>query len=676
MIRLAFIGAGQMAHHHVLALSKTGCPVTVVGIHDRIAERADELAALAHSRRFESLEDLLASTNPDIVHVCTPPETHFDAAHAALSAGAHVYVEKPFARTSGEARELLAIADHRRLIVCAGHQLLRDPAFERLIAASPRLGTLTQVDSHFTFHPAKFVVGRSGAALLARALIDILPHPLYALVAALERWGTPRAPIALEWARADATDVQAILRAGDLVGRLSVSLRARPIASSLTLIGTEGSLSCDFVRSIVIGAGNPGTEALEKVVNPVIEGVQLISRTTRSVANRLQAGASYPGLAQSIGAFHRAVATGGVSPLSPAHLLRVTEVFEKLVSRIDAAAHRGRSATVRATADPEHRLTVVTGARGFLGAEISRKLPHVRGIGRGGWADGVNVDEWVPTDLSNGLRPDALAGADVVVHAAAETAGGYAEHRRNTVEATNHLLRAMHDAGVRRLLLVSSLSVIRPPRTGWERQDELTARPADPTSLGPYTWGKARQEALAMEEAARLGIAVKIVRPGALLDRRNPSLPGLMGRRLVGRWHLGLGRPSLPIAVCDVEHCANAIAWCVHHFDEAPPVVNLFDPALATRRDLLAAMRRQGWTGRVCWVPISVLAIGVSAARTLLALLHGRLPTRLDVWSVLRPRRYDARLASALLNASRHESFLQGRVATAVPGDQPAGDAS
>ena len=51
------------------------------------------------------------------------------------------------------------------------------------------------------------------------------------------------------------TDLQAILRAGDLVGRLSVSLRARPVASSLTLTGTRGSLTCDFVRSIVVGAG-------------------------------------------------------------------------------------------------------------------------------------------------------------------------------------------------------------------------------------------------------------------------------------------------------------------------------------------------------------------------------------------------------------------------------------
>ena len=153
------------------------------------------------------------------------------------------------------------------------------------------------------------------------------------------------------------------------------------------------------------------------------------------------------------------------------------------------------------------------------------------------------------------------------------TSGGYDAHQRNTIDATRNLLHAMHADGVSRLVLVSSLSVIRPPRTPWERQDEQTPRPSNPRPLGAYTWGKSLQEELVEREAAALGIATRIIRPGALVDCANPELPGLMGRRLVGRWHLGLGRPDLPIAVCDVEQCAEAIAWCATHFDEAPPVV-------------------------------------------------------------------------------------------------------
>lgn len=661
MLRVAFIGAGQMARHHIEAFARTGVDVSIVGVHDRIAARSDDLAAFAQSRSFTSAAALLADTRPDVVHICTPPAAHFAAALEALEGGAHVYVEKPFARTLSDARALLDLASARRLLVCAGHQLLRDPGFERLMAYVPSLGTLVHVDSHFAFKPATLQAGGGSAPRLAGELIDILPHPLYALISVLERFGDAQAPIALAWAHADAAHVQAILQRGRLIGRLSVSVVARPVASWLTIMGTQGSLTCDFVRSIVVGAGNPGTEALEKVLNPMIEGAQLAGRTAMSVAGRLCGSGSYPGLAESIGGFHCAVASNGPPPLSPAHLMRVTEVFEKLVARIEAASRRSALSRRHSAVPIAEPLTVVTGARGFLGSEISRRLPYVRGIGRSGWPDDAPVHEWVSCDLSTGVRPEALAKAAVVIHAAAETSGGFTEHQRNTIIATRHLLNAMHAAGVHRLVLVSSLSVVRPPRTGWERQDEDTPRPSEPASLGPYTWGKSRQEELVVRDAAALGIETRIIRPGALVDWRDPALPGIMGRRLFGRWHLGLGRPRLPVAACGVEECAAAIAWCAQHFDEAPPVVNLFDPSIATRGDLVTAFRERAWAGRVCWVPISVIALGMTTARTLLALAARRLPTRLDAWSILRPRRFDGRVSATLFDAVRRSGVaLEG----------------
>jgi nucleoside-diphosphate-sugar epimerase len=337
----------------------------------------------------------------------------------------------------------------------------------------------------------------------------------------------------------------------------------------------------------------------------------------------------------------------------------VTGIFESLVARIEASARVVPRASIPACSKPiaprsgSGQLSVVTGARGFLGAAIARELDSVRGVGRGTDSDNLGVHDWVVADLANGLPAQALAGARVVVHAAAETSGGYEAHQRNTIDATRHVLQAMCASGVSRLVLVSSLSVLRPPRTGWEKQDEHTPRPKDSRPLGPYTWGKCLQEELVVNEAAAHGISTRIVRPGALIDWREPALPGLMGRRLIGRWHLGLGRPALPIAVCDVARCAEAIAWVAEHFDDVPAVVNLFDPAVRTRGLLVRRLRAHGWTGRMLWVPISVIAFGLTAARTALALAHGQLPTRLAAWSILRPRRYDARLTTAMFDAVR-----------------------
>ena len=317
-LRVAFIGAGQMARNHLAAIQRLTVPAKLVGVTDCAPRAADQFAALAGIRPSFSIATLLAETRPDVVHVCTPPSSHFEAAYAALDYGAHVYVEKPFALTADDGNGLITLARARRRLMCAGHQLLRDDAFEKLMSRVPELGTVVQVDSHFAFRPARASWGRAGARALAAQAIDILPHPLYTLVDVLERFGTPGAPVELTWALAGSSDLQAVLRAGDVVGRLSVSLRARPVASSLMVTGTRGSLTCDFVRSTLAGTANSGTEALEKILNPMVEGWQLASRTVGSLARRLRAGGSYAGLQPLIEAFYQSIVRDHPSPIAPA----------------------------------------------------------------------------------------------------------------------------------------------------------------------------------------------------------------------------------------------------------------------------------------------------------------------------------------------------------------------
>jgi predicted dehydrogenase/nucleoside-diphosphate-sugar epimerase len=666
-LRVAFIGAGQMARHHASAVRRLDHPARIVGVFDSASDQADSFAALTGARAFPTAEALLRDAQADVVHVCTPPRSHFEVAMAAIESGAHVYVEKPFTLSLAHARELLKAAERGDRLVCAGHQLLRDPAFDRLARSVPDLGSAVQVDSHFAFRPAGMSAARMSPQRLSELLIDVLPHPLYALVSLLERT-VPGSAIELAWAHATDADLQATLRAGDTIGRLSVSLRARPVASSLTFVGTRGTLACDFVRSMIVGVPNPGTEPFEKLLNPMVDGAAAVARTGASVVRRLRSG-GYAGLPELIGAFYQAVATGAPSPTSPSHLVTVTELFEDLAGSIEAAVRPARIEASRSAARTDD-LVAVTGAAGFLGAEIARALPRVRRIGRRPEADGAS-DDFVAADLARGLSPAALEGVDVVVHAAAATSGGFTEHQRNTIDATRHVLAAMHAANVRKLVLVSSLSVLSPPRSVRERQTEDTPRPADPRPYGAYTWGKCLQEALVEKEAGRLGIDVRIVRPGALLDRDDPDLPGLVGRRLFGTWHLGLGRPGLPAAVCDVDTCAAVISWTAMHFDDAPRVVNLFDPAVRTRRDLLRLLRTRGWNGRTIWVPISLLAAGVSAAGTVYSLMQGRRPGSLAAWSVLRPRRYDDTRSTEVLAACHRGERTHRRVPQAEM--QPVG---
>jgi len=652
---VAFVGAGKMARQHLQALRYVAVPHRVLSVYDSSVRAARELAALAGAVAYPSLTALLGDAEPDVVHVCTSAGMHFEAAHQALQAQAHVYVEKPFVDTQDEADVLLRLAAGRNRLVCAGHQLLWDRAFRQWSARAAELAPMRLVDSHFTFNPSRLRLDRAGPTALAEQLLDILPHPLYTLVAALERFGGPD-PVVTSL-MASPTEVAASLGAGKVTGRLFVSLRARPIASTLTASGDGGSVTADFVRSIAFGAGNPGTTSIEKIFNPALEGWQLQSRAAVSLFRRLLAREGYPGLAEILGAFYQAVASGGVSPLPPEHLRSVTALHEEIGEAVRRATRSAKSA--RTALPPAAPVAVVTGARGYLGKEIARYLVRrgfrVRGVGRVADVDDPNVHEWVTADLGETLPAHGLVDAAVVIHAAAETAGGYEAHQRNSIDATRNVLRAMSAAHVRRLVYVSSLAVLRPPRTPWERLNERTPLARSPRKLGPYIWGKCTAEQLVTADAARLGIVPRIIRPAALIDLDHPDLPGRMGRRLFGRWHLGHGRPGLPMAICDVSVAGAVIAWCAECFEDAPPVLNLVDGTRATRRDLLRAFRQRGWPGRVVWVPISLLAALLSAARAVLALARGQWPTRLAAWDILRPRRYDDAVASRVLALSMRD---------------------
>ena len=72
------------------------------------------------AKYFDTLGDLLASSDIDVVVVLTPMTTHAAMTRAALAAGKHVLVEKPMAVNLADARRLLALAKRvRRHLMCA-----------------------------------------------------------------------------------------------------------------------------------------------------------------------------------------------------------------------------------------------------------------------------------------------------------------------------------------------------------------------------------------------------------------------------------------------------------------------------------------------------------------------------------------------------------------------------
>jgi len=121
MLKVAIIGCGKIADSHVSQIQRIeGCEV--VGVCDREPLMALQLCdRFPIPRHFSDASQMIEEAKPDVVHITTPPQTHFDLAKLSLERGCHVYVEKPFTVNEQAARALIALANERHLKITAGH---------------------------------------------------------------------------------------------------------------------------------------------------------------------------------------------------------------------------------------------------------------------------------------------------------------------------------------------------------------------------------------------------------------------------------------------------------------------------------------------------------------------------------------------------------------------------
>lgn len=117
---------------------------------------------------YTDLEPLLANPAVDILILCTPPQTHSPFARAALEAGKHVLVEKPFVPTSAEAEALAALATARGRVLCVYQNRRWDADFltVRGLLRGGALGRIVEFETHFDrFRPAGYAKENWKAAL-------------------------------------------------------------------------------------------------------------------------------------------------------------------------------------------------------------------------------------------------------------------------------------------------------------------------------------------------------------------------------------------------------------------------------------------------------------------------------------------------------------------------------
>lgn len=117
-VKIGMVGVGDISGIYLKNITGLFKEIELVAVCDLVrekAERAKEQYGIP--KIYDTMYELFADPEIDIVLNLTRPYEHFGVSSEALKAGKHVYSEKPLAATLEEGRELVRLAQEKNLLL-------------------------------------------------------------------------------------------------------------------------------------------------------------------------------------------------------------------------------------------------------------------------------------------------------------------------------------------------------------------------------------------------------------------------------------------------------------------------------------------------------------------------------------------------------------------------------
>lgn len=131
-LRVGVIGTGSLGKEHARVYAELAMRgnLEFVGVYDASGEVAQRIASRYGIRAYPSI-DALAS-EADAFSIVTPTDTHHEIARDLLTQGKHLLVEKPMAKTTDQAADLIRLAQSHECTLQVGHIERFNPVFQYL----------------------------------------------------------------------------------------------------------------------------------------------------------------------------------------------------------------------------------------------------------------------------------------------------------------------------------------------------------------------------------------------------------------------------------------------------------------------------------------------------------------------------------------------------------------
>jgi predicted dehydrogenase len=340
-LKAALIGAGQIARQHLSCL-QTLPGVEIAAVCDLSPAVAEMIAERFGAKAwFTDHATMLRDVKPDVVHVTTPPTSHFRLAMDSLDAGAHVLVEKPATTTFAELEQLVQRAGERKLVFAEDYNYVFNHATRQIAEwiDTGALGAVVHVDVMMAlnlFGPGGFAdpnASHPALKLAGGALADFLPH----LASLAHRFiGAHRRAHSVWTKRRQSIlpydELHAVVEGERGTATLGFSSTAQPDAFWLRVYGERAHAATNlFETRLTLERLRDGPKPLQPLKNGLEEGKAVRSAAIGTLMRKFKKGpGTYDGMWHLVAGMYGALANGTALPVPTEHVLEVNRMVEAL----------------------------------------------------------------------------------------------------------------------------------------------------------------------------------------------------------------------------------------------------------------------------------------------------------------------------------------------------------
>jgi nucleoside-diphosphate-sugar epimerase/predicted dehydrogenase len=554
--------------------------------------------------------------------------------------GCNVFVEKPMAESVEECDRMIEKARDHDLVLSVNHSDRFDPVVLQALdyVQAGKCGKLIAVHSIRSSDYPPYAGGpmprhyKDGSYPFR----DLGVHGLYLL----ESFLGPIEELKVDY-HASGRDAmltfdewRAQARCERGTGYLFLSLNSRPLQSELWIQGTQGTIHVDrFLQVCEMSRLLPGLKQFGLLWQGLAVGIKRSYRVPLNVL-RLATGRlkRSPGIYQSVQEFHRALAEMRAPPVSVAEGRRVVAWLSSAAIQADLDK-QARVAAELSSPTPQARI-LVTGGSGFLGSALVRRLRQtgepVRLLLRSKPEEGSAADPLAPggpVSIVYGSLGDpevvqrAVEGVEIVYHLGAATKGGIADFEQATIWGTRNIIDACVAHHVRRLVYVSSLSVLDHASHGIGKVvTEGSRYELKPELRGAYSRTKLEAERMVLAAIRDRGLSAVLLRPGQVLGPGAERVPPAGVFQIGHRWIVA-GKGNHPLPIVHREDTVTALLLAATGEGLAGQIFNLVDGRPMSQNDYLQ------WCGpalasvRVYRIPVWILMVAATMVEALSKLL-------------------------------------------------------